>query len=104
MELRQYQKDVLNNIVRSHRKGNKRILLQAATGSGKTVMAVAFIEYYLKQGKKVMFLAHRRELIHQAAATLKAFGIDYGIIMASETKEKNAFAGVQVVSVDTLRA
>ena len=32
------------------------------------------------------------------------FGIDYGIIMASETKEKNAFAGVQVVSVDTLRA
>ena len=104
MELRQYQKDVLNNIVRSHRKGNKRILLQAATGSGKTVMAVAFIEYYLKQGKKVMFLAHRRELIHQAAETLKAFGIDYGIIMASETKEKNAFADVQVVSVDTLRA
>jgi len=104
MELRQYQKDVLNNIVRSHRKGNNKILLQAATGSGKTVMAIAFVEYYIKQGKKVMFLAHRRELIHQAAKTLKAFDIDYGIIMASEKKEKNSFSNVQVVSVDTLRA
>ena len=102
MELRQYQKDVLNNIVRSNRRGNKKILLQAATGSGKTVMAVAFIEYYLKQGKRVMFLAHRRELIHQACETLNKFNIDYGVVMAGEGKDM--FAQVQVASIDTLRA
>ena len=102
MELRQYQKDVLNNIVRSNRKGNTKILLQAATGSGKTVMAVAFVEYYLKQGKRVMFLAHRRELIHQACETLKKFNIDYGVVMAGEGKDM--FAHVQVASIDTLRA
>jgi len=53
MELRQYQKDALNNIIRSHRRGNKNVLLQAATGSGKTVMASAFVKHFVEQGKKV---------------------------------------------------
>ena len=104
MELRQYQKDVLNKIVKSHRGGKTRILLQAATGSGKTVMAAAFVEYYIKNNKNVMFLAHRRELIHQASQTLTKFNIEHGIIMASETTGKNVFAAVQVASIDTLRA
>ena len=51
MALRQYQKDTLNNIIRSQRKGNKNILLQAATGSGKTVMASAFVNHSIKQNK-----------------------------------------------------
>ena len=47
MALRHYQKDTLNNIIRSQRKGNKNILLQAATGSGKTIMASAYVKYLI---------------------------------------------------------
>ena len=102
IELRQYQKDVLNDIIRSSRKGNKRIILQMATGGGKTIAAAALIEYYVSQGKKVLFLAHRRELIIQASGKLDDFKVTHGIIMAD--MPQNAFASVQVASIDTLRA
>jgi len=102
MKLRQYQKDALNNIIRSHRRGNKNVLLQAATGSGKTVMASAFVKHFIEQGKKVLFLAHRRELIIQCSEKLDAFGVKHGIIMAGSSSQFRF--DVQVASVDTLRS
>ena len=102
MELRQYQKDALNDIIRSQRRGNKNVLLQAATGSGKTVMASAFVKHFVEQGKKVLFLAHRRELIMQCSEKLDSFGIKHGIIMAGT--QGQFWFDVQVASIDTLRS
>jgi len=102
MKLRQYQKDALNNIIRSHRQGNKNVLLQAATGSGKTVMASAFVKHFVEQDKKVLFLAHRRELITQCSQKLDSFGIKHGIIMAGT--QGQFWFNVQVASIDTLRS
>jgi len=102
MKLRQYQKDALNGIIKSKQKGNKKILLQAATGSGKTVMASAYVKYCVSKGMRVLFLAHRRELINQCSEKLDAFGIKHGIIMAGKASE--LWHEVQVASVDTLRS
>ena len=102
MALRQYQKDTLNNIIRSQRKGNKNILLQAATGSGKTVMASAFVNHSIKKNQKVLFLAHRRELITQCSNKLTDEGVRHGIIMAGERSE--FWHNTQVASIDTLRS
>jgi len=103
VKLRQYQKDVLNELIRVERTGKRRIILQAATGSGKTVMAAALVKAFVDKGKKVLFLAHRRELIIQTSDKLTDFGVRHGVIMANHKKENN-FAPVQVASVDTLRA
>jgi len=103
VKLRQYQKDVLNDLIRVERTGKRRIILQAATGSGKTVMAAALVKAFVDKGKKVLFLAHRRELIIQTSDKLTDFGVRHGVIMANHKKENN-FAPVQVASVDTLRA
>jgi superfamily II DNA or RNA helicase len=102
MELRQYQKDVLNNIILSNKNGNDKIILQAATGSGKTVMSSALIRYFVGKGSSVVFLAHRRELIIQASKTMSKLGVGHGIIMAGISA--NGFESVQVASIDTLRA
>ena len=102
MELRQYQKDTLNNVVRSYQAGHRKIILQAATGSGKTIMACAMIQHYVGKGLNIMFLAHRRELIIQCSNKLGDFGLTHGIIMADITP--NIFASIQVASIDTLRA
>ena len=102
MALRQYQKDTLNDIIRSQRGGNKNILLQAATGSGKTVMASAFVKHMIEQNKNVLFLAHRRELITQCSDKLTKEGIKHGIIMAGETAP--FWHNTQVASIDTLRS
>lgn len=100
--LRQYQKDVLNELVKSHRNGKKRIILQAATGAGKTVMASALVKYFVDNKLSVLFLAHRRELIKQASDKLKASDIQHGIIMANHRPNTNL--SVQIASIDTLRA
>jgi len=103
MKLRQYQKDVLNKLIKVERAGHRRIILQAATGSGKTVMAAALVKAFVDKDKKVLFLAHRRELIIQTSDKLNDFGVRHGVIMANHKKE-NEFAKVQVASIDTLRA
>lgn len=102
MELRNYQEQVITDLSVSLGKGNKRVILQAATGSGKTVMASSIVKRAVDKGNSVLFLAHRRELITQCSNKLNLFGISHGIIMAGEINE--AWHSVQIASVDTLRA
>lgn len=101
MELRQYQIDVVEACRIAIRSGAKRLLLEAPTGSGKTVIASHIIENAADKGKRILFLAHRRELVHQCADKLRAFGVDHGIIMAGEFLQYEF--EVQVASIDTLR-
>lgn len=64
--LRPYQTDVIDRVRDEIRRGHKRILLVAPTGSGKTVIAGSIIRGAADKGNSVLFLAHRRELIAQA--------------------------------------
>ena len=57
----------------------RRPILVAPTGSGKTVMATALVE---ELSLPTLWLAHRKELIDQAANRLAAHGLSGGIIMA----------------------
>jgi superfamily II DNA or RNA helicase len=102
MELRDYQNDVVQRMRESFARGNRRIVLQAPTGAGKTVIASNMIESAADKGKRVLFLAHRRELVHQCADKLLAFGVEHGVIMAGEFLQYDY--EVQVASIDTLRA
>lgn len=55
-----------------------------ATGGGKTICAAAIIHSAVSKGSRVLFLAHRRELIKQAFCKLVRFGVDpshAGILM-----------------------
>jgi superfamily II DNA or RNA helicase len=93
MELRAYQEDVIAKVDEC-----KRPLIVAPTGSGKTVIASAIIQRH--PNKHVLFLAHRRELIHQPVATLKKCGVEAGYILAG--MDANHMAQVQVGSIQTL--
>jgi DNA repair protein RadD len=98
-ELRPYQTDVINRL-RAAALIHRRVLLVAPTGSGKTVIASAIVQGAVAKGKRVLFLAHRRELIDQAASKLWACGIDAGIILAGRRPRPEQ--PVQVASVQTL--
>lgn len=82
--------------------GKRKLILQATTGAGKTVMAASVIKSAVEKGKRVLFLAHSRELVHQCAAKLNSIGVDCGVIMAGEPLEE--WKSVQVASKDTLHA
>lgn len=100
--LRPYQVQAVADLRTAMLKGARKVLLQAGTGSGKTVVASSIMHSAVEKGRRVLFLAHRRELIDQCADKLERFGVPNGIIMAG--RELNTWEPVQVASVDTLRA
>lgn len=87
MEFRPYQKEAKEAILREWNNGNKRTLLVLPTGCGKTIVFSSVIEEITKTpDTKVLILAHRDELIRQAADKLKIVtGIEAGIEKAEET-------------------
>ena len=102
IELREYQTQAVEDLRASFRAGNRRLLLQAGTGSGKTIIAAQIIKNAIAKKKYVLFLAHRRELIDQCADKLVRFGVPHGIIMAG--RQAHVIQEVQVASIQTLWA
>lgn len=101
MQLRPYQEQVLERARGLLRSGKKRIIIQAATGSGKTIVAAAIVSAALDKGKKILFLVHFRQLAGQALERFAEFGIgdQVGVIMAGE--DTALHRPVQVAMVQT---
>ena len=74
MELRAYQQDALVSLDKCVTKGKNNALLCLSTGGGKTLVGVAWlVDSHLKQGKRVLWWAHKKELLDQAEATFKDY-------------------------------
>ncbi len=86
ISLRPYQNVAIEKLRISARLKHRRILLQASTGSGKTIVACEMIRLAISKAKRALFIAHRKEIILQSSQKLDAFGIEHGIIMARPTK------------------
>lgn len=100
--LRPYQQDAISATRQAIALGKRRVLLCAPTGSGKTVIATGIIRAALDKGTRVLFLAHRKELIDQCSARLDECGIHrHGIILQ---KHHRTFPSepVQVACVPSL--
>jgi DNA repair protein RadD len=100
-QLRPYQARGLEQARVHVRNGVRRLVVIAPCGAGKTTIAAALIEGAVAKGKRILFIAHRKELIDQASARLDQFEIDHGVIMANHRRVKPS-ALVQVASVQTL--
>lgn len=101
LELRDYQENLITEARAAMRAGFRRPLLVLPTGGGKTVVAARIILGAVERGKRVVFLAHRKELIDQASKKLDALGVDHGIVMANHWRRK-PYAPVQVASIASL--
>src|SRR5947209_8348554 len=99
--LRDYQASVIERAGQLAAPG-ARILIVAPTGAGKTVIAAAMAVDAARAGKRILFLAHRRELVVQASQKLHAAGLDHGIVAAGFPAR--AGEAVQVASISTLHA
>ncbi|MCF7994763.1 MAG: DEAD/DEAH box helicase [Chromatiaceae bacterium] len=99
---RGYQLGAINTSRTKIAQGIRRVLLNAPTGAGKTVIAAGVVQMAVEKGKRILFLAHRRELIEQTIDKLVAAGVlNFGVIMAGN-RLNNADAPVQVASIQTL--
>ena len=103
MKLRDYQQKAREAIHKEWQDGHIRTLLVLPTGCGKTIVFAKVIEDCVKEGKRVLVLAHRSELLEQASDKLeKATGIGTATEKASESC-LGSFFRVTVGSVQTLQ-
>src|SRR5580692_2161227 len=103
-ELRPYQIDALQNIRETIAQGVRRIVLQAATGAGKTKIAAAIVDGALSKGNRMAFVVPAIALIDQTVESFWAEGIrDIGVIQASHSMTDWS-KPVQICSIQTLRA
>ena len=100
IQLRGYQEQALAKLRSALAGGSRRVMLYSPTGSGKTEMGFAVIQAALAKGRKVVFIANRKELIRQASRRLDAAGIAHGILQAENTRGLDA--RVLVCSIDTV--
>lgn len=100
MQLRGFQ-DGLIGEARGALRQHSSVLIQSATGSGKTVMASYMADSASKKSHYVYFICHRQELVDQTAKTFRKFGLEFGFIAAGWPI--NYECKIQICSIDTLK-
>ena len=102
MQLRPYQVEAKDAVLEQWGGGVMRTLLVLVTGGGKTIIFSKIIEECVRRGERVLVLAHRGELLDQAADKLhKATGLACSVEKAEQSCLGEWFR-VVVGSVQTL--
>lgn len=78
------------------------VVVQLATGGGKTALATSLMASCAERGLNGNFIVHRQELIDQTMRTFDEFGVPYGVISAGYAA--NPYNPIQICSKDTLAA
>lgn len=102
MELRPYQQEARDSIFGEWEKGVSRTLLVLPTGCGKTIVFAKVAEECVRRGNRVLILAHRGELLEQAADKIATAT---GLGCATEKAESSCLGSwfrVVVGSVQTM--
>ena len=102
-ELRPYQQQARDRIHAEWDAGHTRTLLVLPTGTGKTIVFASVAADQVRAGDRVLILAHRGELLEQAADKLRrATGLGSAVEKAGSTCLGSWF-NVVVGSVQTLQ-
>lgn len=100
--LRPYQNEAKAAVLEQWEQGIQRTLLVLPTGCGKTIVFAKISEDCVKRGERVLILAHRGELLEQAADKIhKACNLNCAVEKAEETS-LGSFWRITVGSVQTL--
>lgn len=101
--LRRYQQEAVDAAFDGWARGLLRVAETLPTGDGKTTIFTAVIERWLADnpGRRALVVAHRKELIEQAAARVRQNmpGTPVGVVMAERNQ---TLAPVLVGSIQTL--
>lgn len=102
MELRPYQQEAKEAVFEQWENGARRTLLVLPTGCGKTIVFAKITEECVRHGDRVLILAHRGELLEQAADKIhKATGLGCAVEKAEESCQGSWFR-IVVGSVQTM--
>ncbi|BBB91031.1 MAG TPA: DEAD/DEAH box helicase [Methylomusa anaerophila] len=101
MELRLYQQEAKAAIFSEWDKGNLKTLLVLPTGTGKTIVFAKVAEECVRTGERVLIMAHRAELLEQAADKIKKAT---GLICSVEKAEQSCLGSWYRVIVGSVQS
>lgn len=102
--LRPHQLHALDGLRDALRTGNRRVVLQAPTGMGKTVLSCHIIAGLRQRGKRVVFCVPAVTLVDQTISRLIENGFDLSDIGAIQADHplRRPHAPIQVATAQTL--
>lgn len=86
IQLRPYQRAVVREISTAFQGGQLGVLLQMATGAGKTRTAAFVVSRFVETGRQCLWTVHREELLMQAAMTFAEYGIPHRLICSTSSE------------------
>jgi superfamily II DNA or RNA helicase len=101
MELRPYQQAAKAAVLDEWDRGVDKTLLVLPTGTGKTIVFSSITEEAVKRGGRVLILAHRGELLEQAADKLEK---STGLRSALEKAESSCLGSWYRVAVGSVQS
>lgn len=100
MQLRDYQRNLINKTIEAIKNGNRRVLIQLPTGGGKTAISSEIVRRCFEKGNRSIFCCHRQELLKQTYNTYRKNDLSPSFV-------KSGFASdpdnpCQIASINTL--
>lgn len=93
------QLEFVHNLRAAYKNGNQSVLGVASTGMGKTIVSAYIAKSAWKSGKRVWFVCHRKNLLHQTSVAFWSLNIPHGQIASGR---RNSRMPVQVATIGTL--
>lgn len=103
MELRDDQHETISKLDTLLESGKRRIIVQAPTGFGKTLIATSILRREIEQSKRVLFVVPVIQLIDQTIDSFNKLGIDDIGVIQAYNERTNWDMPVQIASVQTLQ-
>lgn len=105
MKLRTNQQAAITAAAEAWAEGMRKVLIVMATGTGKTVCFGHVAKDVIASGKRVMVLAHRDELVRQAAARVgRIAGVVPAIEKADEFSDESGLHGKPQLVVSSIQS
>ena len=101
IQLRPYQEQAKDAVLGEWDNGIQKTLLVLPTGCGKTVVFAKITEEQVRKGNRVLILAHRGELLEQAADKLETVT---GLRCATEKAENSCLGSWYRVAVGSVQS
>jgi ATP-dependent helicase IRC3 len=104
IQLREYQEECIQAVLSYLDAGHKRLGISLATGSGKTVIFTHLIDRIAAPGNasQTLILAHRRELVEQAARHCTLAYPDKHVDIEMGTNQASGAADITVASIQSI--
>ena len=102
MQLRDYQEQAVKAVFAEWANGRPKTLLVCPTGTGKTVIFSEIVRRIVAAGKRVLVLAHREELLNQAAEKIETLTGCMTALEKGTQTSLHSMAPITIASVQTL--